>query len=161
VLQRHTVKELHRDEGSPIHLINLVNRADVRVVQRGRGFGFPLESAESLCVVGKIIGEELQCGVATQLQVFGFVDHAHTPTADPTEDAVVRDGLVDHAWRRDSGSNLRDDKKAKSTGGEQEEKLPKSVAPIVFLTLKVGGQKGLRRSSRKRVILLMQNFRIQ
>jgi len=32
------------DEGSSIRLVNLMDRADVRVVQRGCGFGFPLEA---------------------------------------------------------------------------------------------------------------------
>src|SRR6476660_1126508 len=65
-----TLQQFHRDEGSPIGLVNLVDRADVRVVQRGRSLGFPLETAKSLCVVGEFVGKELQRDVATELEVF-------------------------------------------------------------------------------------------
>jgi hypothetical protein len=34
VFQRHAVEKLHDDEGFPVVLADLVNRADVRVIQR-------------------------------------------------------------------------------------------------------------------------------
>jgi len=36
-----------------------MDRADVRVVQRGRSLGLPLETAESLHVVCEFVGKEL------------------------------------------------------------------------------------------------------
>ena len=87
------LQQFHGDEGSPIGLVNLVDRADVRVVQRGRSLGLPLETAEGLCVVGEFVGKELQGDVATELQVFCLVHHAHAPTADLAEDAVMRNRL--------------------------------------------------------------------
>ena len=44
VLQRQPVQKLHNDEGLPILLDNVVNRADVGVVQCGRGLGFALKA---------------------------------------------------------------------------------------------------------------------
>jgi hypothetical protein len=38
------------------------------------GFGLPPEAVEGLRVVGKIVGEELQRDMATELQVFRFID---------------------------------------------------------------------------------------
>ena len=70
--ERLPLQQLHGDKGSPIGLINLVDRADVRMVQRGRGLGLPLETAEGLCVVGEFVGKELQCDAATELQVFMY-----------------------------------------------------------------------------------------
>jgi hypothetical protein len=64
------------------------------MVQRGRSFGFPLESAECLCVVGEFVGKELQGDVATELQVFRLIHHTHSPTADLAEDAVMGDSLA-------------------------------------------------------------------
>ena len=93
VPKRLPLQQFHSDEGSPISLVDFVDSADVRVVQGGGSFGFPLESAESLCVVGKFIGKELQSYVATQLEVFGFVHDTHAPTADLAEDAVMGDCL--------------------------------------------------------------------
>jgi hypothetical protein len=59
--------------------------------QGGRSLGFALKAAEGLCVVGEFIGKELQGNVATQLQVFRFVDHTHAPAADLADDAVMGD----------------------------------------------------------------------
>ena len=97
VPERLPFEQLHGDEGSPIGLVDFVDRADVRVVQRGRSLGFPLETAEGLCIVGEFVGKELQGDVAAQLEVFRLVHHAHSAAADLAEDAVVRDGLADHA----------------------------------------------------------------
>src|SRR5258708_5819484 len=72
--------------------------ADVRVVQRGRSLGFPLESAESLCVIRQFVGKELQSDVTVQLEVFRSVDHAHSSAAEFFDNAVMRDGLTNH-WR--------------------------------------------------------------
>src|SRR6266436_6802528 len=86
-------QQLHGDEGSPIGLINLVDRADVRVVQRGSSLGFPLETAESLRIVGKFFRKELQGDVATELEVFCFVDHTHSATPNLAEYAVMGNRL--------------------------------------------------------------------
>src|ERR1035437_9646085 len=99
VPERLPFQQLHRDEGSPIGLVNLVDRADVRMVQRGRSLGFPLETAEGLRVVGEVVVKELQGDVTTELEVFRLVDYAHPSAAELLNDAVVRDGLVDHEWR--------------------------------------------------------------
>src|SRR4029077_3952984 len=61
------LQQFHCNKGSPIGLVNLVDRADVRVVQRRRSLGLSLETAECLRVVGEFFGKELQCDVATEL----------------------------------------------------------------------------------------------
>ena len=93
VPERLPLQQFHGDEGSPIGLVNFVDRADVRVVQRGRSLGFPLETAEGLCVVGEFVGKELQGDVATELEVFRLVHHTHAPAADLAEDAVMGNRL--------------------------------------------------------------------
>ena len=94
VPERLPLQQFHGDEGSPIGLVDLVDGADVRVVQGGRSFGLPLETRESLCVVGEFVGKELQGDVAAELQVFRLIHHAHAPAADPAEDAVMGDRLT-------------------------------------------------------------------
>jgi len=69
------------------------------VVQRGRSLGLPLKTAESLCIVGKFIGKELEGDMATELEVFRFIHHTHAPAADPAENAVMGDGLPND-WTR-------------------------------------------------------------
>jgi len=40
--------------------------------------------------------EETQGDEAAQPRVLGLIDHAHATATEPLDDAVVRDGLVDH-----------------------------------------------------------------
>jgi hypothetical protein len=47
---------------------------------------------------------------------YSLVDHIHPTTTELLDDAVVRDGLADHEWRRNSGCNLRDGKKQVNEG---------------------------------------------
>jgi hypothetical protein len=45
-------EQFHGYESSTIGLVDFVDGADVGVVQRGRSFGFALETAEDLRIVG-------------------------------------------------------------------------------------------------------------
>jgi hypothetical protein len=64
------------------------------VVQRGRSLGLPLETAEGLCLVGEIVGKELQGDVSAELQVFSLIHNTHSAAADPAEDAVMGNRLT-------------------------------------------------------------------
>jgi hypothetical protein len=55
---KEPLQQFHGDEGLPIGLIDFMDTADVRVVQRGCSLGLPLETAESLCVAGEFVGKE-------------------------------------------------------------------------------------------------------
>src|SRR5262249_4778505 len=87
------LQQFHRYECFPVGFINLVNRADVRVVQRGRSFGLPREAAEGLWMGGEFAGKNLEADMAPQLQIFCLVHNPHTPTADFAEYPVVGDCL--------------------------------------------------------------------
>jgi hypothetical protein len=92
-----SLQQFHCDEGSTIGFVNLVERADVRVVQGGRCFRLTLEAAESLCVVGKFVGQKFQRDMATEFQVFRLLDHTHA-AADPAKDAVMGNRLP-RGWK--------------------------------------------------------------
>src|SRR5208282_2444927 len=94
------LKQFHRNEASPIGVIDFVDRADVLVVQGRRRLGFPLESAERLRIVGELFGKEFQSDVATELEVFGLIDHTHSAPADFAEDAVMGNRLPHGLGRR-------------------------------------------------------------
>ena len=96
MLQRHAVQKFHGDEGLPILLADVVDGADVGMVQRRRGLGFALKAGEGLRVAGNIFRQELQGDEAMQPRVFGFVNHAHPAAAELLDDAVMRNGLADH-----------------------------------------------------------------
>src|ERR1700736_555282 len=74
-------------------LVDFVDSADVRVVQRGCGLGLPLKAAEGLRIVREFVGKELQSDVATELEVFRLIHHTHATAADSAENAVMGNRL--------------------------------------------------------------------
>jgi len=52
-------------------------------------------------------GQELESDEATKLGVLSPVDHTHPAATELLDDAVVRDGLVNHERAQDSGCNVR------------------------------------------------------
>src|ERR1700722_2945654 len=89
VLQGRTFEILHGDEGLTLLLADIVDGADVGMVQRRGGLGLTLEAAESLGILGDFIGQELQRHKTAQAGVFGLINNSHAPAAQPFEDAVV------------------------------------------------------------------------
>ena len=51
------------------------------MVQSGSGTGFPAEAVEGLLALGNVVGKEFQSDEASQIDVFGLVDHAHPAAA--------------------------------------------------------------------------------
>src|SRR5260370_35273449 len=76
------LKQLHWDEGPVIDLVNLVNCADIGMVQRRGRARLAVKTAERLRVFGEFFGKKLQGNMSAELQVFSFVNHAHAATAD-------------------------------------------------------------------------------
>jgi hypothetical protein len=68
------------------------------MIQSGCGLGFALEAGQGLGVTGNFLGQKLEGHETVKPGVFGFVDHAHTSTAQLFQNAVVRYGLSDH-WQ--------------------------------------------------------------
>ena len=96
VLQRFAFHQLHDDEGLPVRLVDVVDRADVRVLERGSGPRLALEALERLRVPRDVLGKELQSDVAPQARVLGAVDDAHAAAAQLLDDPVAGDRLADH-----------------------------------------------------------------
>ena len=96
-LQRLAVDERHRDERAPVRqLLDVVNRADVGVIERGRGAGFGNEAPPGVLVPHQLRRQELQRDEPAEPQVLGLVDDAHAARANLGEDAIVGDRLADH-----------------------------------------------------------------
>ena len=108
MLERRPFKKFHRDEGLGVVLANLVNRADVGMIQGRRSAGFAAEPLEGLCVLGKFFRKEFQRDEASELEVFGFVDHAHPAAAQFLDNAVMRNGFADHFSRAPVQAPVRD-----------------------------------------------------
>jgi len=96
VLQRQPVQKLHGDLGLVATLADVVNRADVGMIESGGGTSFTSETFQCLRVSGNVIRQELERNETTELGVLGFVNDAHTADAELFDYAVARDSLADH-----------------------------------------------------------------
>jgi hypothetical protein len=75
VLQRHALQKFHGDERSPVLLSDVIDGADVGMIQCGSGLSFTLETGKCLRVSRNFIWQELEGDEAVQSYVFGFVDN--------------------------------------------------------------------------------------
>lgn len=96
VLESPALDKFHRDEGSAVVFIDLVDRADVGMVEGGRRPGFVYEAGLGVFIAREIGVEELEGDGPFELRVLGLVDHAHPALAELGEDLVVGNGLADH-----------------------------------------------------------------
>ena len=94
VLEGFAFEILHGDEGAAVLFTDVVDGADVRVIQSGGGFGFATEALEGLGVAGQVIWEKFEGDEAVETSLFGLVDNTHATAAEPFEDAVVRDCVI-------------------------------------------------------------------
>jgi hypothetical protein len=95
VLQRLPVETLHGDEGGPGFLADVVNGANVGMVQRGCRFGFAAKTFEGLPVLRQILRQKFQRDKSVEPGVLRLVDHAHATATKFFGDAVMRNGLAD------------------------------------------------------------------
>src|ERR1700677_500445 len=95
VLQRHAIQKLHGDEHIAVLVINLVNGANIQMIQSNTLLGFALETAESLRIFGYVVGQELQGYEPSEFDILGFVNHSHPAAAKFLHDAEMLDGLTD------------------------------------------------------------------
>ena len=87
-------------------LADVVDGADIGMVQGGCGLRFTPKSLQSLAVLGHILRKKLQGDESAQAGVFGFIDHAHATAAEFFDNAIVRDGLIEQAkWSVPSGGS--------------------------------------------------------
>ncbi len=95
LLQRRPLEILHHDERPPVLLADVVDRADIRVIQRGGRPRFAREPGQRCWILRELRRDELERHRAVQPRVFGLVDDAHAAAGQPGDDVVVRERLVD------------------------------------------------------------------
>src|ERR1700745_3292633 len=100
MLQGQTFEVFHPDEGLAPLLVDFVNGADIRVIEGRGGPSFSLETFQCLWIGGYVGGQEFEGDGASEFDVFGLIDDAHATAAEFVDDAVVGDGLANHAGSR-------------------------------------------------------------
>jgi hypothetical protein len=96
VLQGDPVEVLHCDEHTIAMLPNLVDGAQVGMIQCRSGPSLASKALQSLRIAGQLIRQELECHEAAEFRVLGLIHHPHTAAAKLLDDAVVRNRLPNH-----------------------------------------------------------------
>src|SRR5256885_13046652 len=104
MLKRLPFEKFHDDKILVGVLVDVVNRADVRVIQGGGGSRFALEALDGQMVFRNMFREKLQADVPTQAQIFGAIHNSHAAAAELLQDAVMRNSPPNHrrkpTWMR-------------------------------------------------------------
>jgi hypothetical protein len=94
MLERDAFHEFHDDESASFMFLNVVNGADVRMIERGGSACFAAETFEGLGILGDIVGKKFQCDLAGQLGVIRLVDNSHAVTDQFFKDAILENVLA-------------------------------------------------------------------
>ncbi len=105
-VQRLALEQLHRDERLlnavllahvfKLHLLDRINSADIRMVQRRGSARLQKKTVESILVARKLRRQKLQRHLAPQIQIQRLVHDPHPAAAKLAGNAVMRDGLPNH-----------------------------------------------------------------
>src|SRR5215475_11005449 len=77
---------------------DVVNREDVRVVERRGGAGFLLEAEQTVRILGELGGQDFDGDLATESRVFGQIDLAHSACAELRYNLIMVEAC---AWGND------------------------------------------------------------
>jgi hypothetical protein len=96
MFQGHAIEKFHGDERIAGLFTDVMDGADIGMVERAGGLSLALEAVQGLGIASDLIGKKLQSDEPVQACVFRFVDDAHPPAAEPFDNAVTRNGSPDH-----------------------------------------------------------------
>ena len=94
--ERFALVMRHRDERLAGEVADLVDRSDVRVIERAGRARLPQQAGSGVGMAGGLRREELERDPALEVRVFGQIHRPHPAGADVAEDPVVGDGGADH-----------------------------------------------------------------
>src|ERR1700745_563095 len=89
MLERYPVQKFYDDERLVAVFADLVDGADVGMVQSGSRTSFTSETFQCVRVSRKVFGQELQGDEAAELGVLGLVDHTHPAFGEKTHDSIM------------------------------------------------------------------------
>ena len=89
VLQGHAVQIFHDDEGAPLVLAEVIDCADIGMIERRCGARLAAEALHGLGIAGDVVRQELECNRTTKVGILGLENNAHTTAAELLEYAVV------------------------------------------------------------------------
>src|SRR5262249_55120550 len=96
MLKSSTFKKFHDNEALAVAVNDVVDRADVRMVQSRSSTSFSPETVDSLTIPDKFRRKKLQRHQTAQPGVFRLVDDTHAAAAQLFKNPKMRNGLTDH-----------------------------------------------------------------
>jgi len=96
VLQGFAIHELHGDEGATALFGDLINRADVGMVQRRGRTCLASETLQRCTVMREGVRQKLECHKPAEERVLCLVHHAHAAAADFLQTAIMGDVCFAH-----------------------------------------------------------------
>ena len=86
-------QQFHHDKRPVFVLTNIMNRTNIRMVQRGSGPRFSLESFQGLCVGGRIFRQKFQRDASVEPRIFGTVNYSHATATQLFLNSIMRNCL--------------------------------------------------------------------
>ena len=86
----------HQIQLAVVRLVDLLDGADVGVVQRRRGLGFQDEPLTGVVVARQLGWQQLKRDMPIEVSIEGLVDDPHPAATQLLQDCVVREGLAFH-----------------------------------------------------------------
>jgi hypothetical protein len=96
ILEGLPFEELHDEELPALVLADVVDGADVRVIERGRRPRLAQQSIGRGAILGQRKRQELERHGSSEPKVLGPVDDPHTTPADLVDDPIVGNRRPDH-----------------------------------------------------------------
>ena len=100
--ERLALDEFHDEQMASARLLHPEQDGNARMIQRGEGPGFTLESRDPIRIRGHLVGQDLDGDAASQLGITGAIHRAHSTF---TEQALNREGAkggADHLGAHDT-----------------------------------------------------------
>ena len=95
-------QKLHGHERLPILFPEVIDRADVGVIQGRRGLRLAPEAGEGTRISGQVSRQKLERDETVETSILSFVDDSHPAAPELLHDAVMRDGLAGHGLGKHS-----------------------------------------------------------
>ena len=125
VLERFAFEALHGDEGFAVFLADVVDGADVGVIEGRGGSGFAVEAFECLRILGDGVGKKFEGDEAAEARVFAFIYDAHSAATE------FLDRCGNGRWFGRSFGRVRERSHVRRQGLVSQLKLP-GVASLSF-----------------------------
>src|SRR5436853_7369622 len=96
LLQGLALQILHDNEGPAVVLADIVNRADLRMIERRSRPRFNAEPLERLRILRPFFRQELDRNGPAKPNIFGLVHYSHPAGSQLLNNSIVGNRLSDH-----------------------------------------------------------------